>query len=160
MYEMKTCPSCGAQMFADMDVCYECLNGYCEEGERVPEEAYEEVAVPTSKDDGAWCLRISTSVLDVTVGIPKTGIVIGRGSSCDVVLHAQAVSRKHVSIEPIGSVLVVRDLGATNRATVNGRVIDEEATLRKGDVLEVCGTSFGVGRTNRLEHKGSGGSSK
>lgn len=147
MYETKTCPQCGALMFADMDMCYECLYGNCEEGEQVPEEAYEDVAAYDEAAEASWCLHMSTSVVDVTMGVPKSGLIIGRGSSSDVVLHAQAVSRSHVSIEDRGSFLVARDLGATNTARVNGVVIKEEATLRKGDVLDVCGTTFRVSRS-------------
>lgn len=149
MYKTKKCPQCGALMFADMDVCYECLYGNCEEDEQVPEEAYGDVDVVARDElaEGSWCLHMSTSVVDVTMGVPKGGLIIGRGSSSDVVLHAQAVSRNHVSIEDRGSYLVARDLGAANKATVNGVVIEEEATLRKGDVLDVCGATFRVSRS-------------
>lgn len=152
MYETKTCPRCGAQMFADMDVCYECLHGYCEDGEQVPDEAYADIATCVGELEGAWCLRISTSVVDVTVGVPDRGLVIGRGTSCDVVLHTQAVSRKHVSIDNEGQRLVAHDLGATNRATVNGRVVGGEAVLHAGDVIEVCGTTMRVGRIAQKHH--------
>lgn len=152
MYETKTCPQCGAQMFSDMDVCYECLHGYCEDGEQVPEEAYADIAAHVEEAEGAWCLRISTSVVDVTVGVPDRGLVIGRGTSCDVVLHAQAVSRRHVSIDNEGRRLVAHDLGATNRATVNGKAVGKASVLNAGDVLEVCGTTMRVGRVAQKHH--------
>lgn len=146
MFDTKRCPQCDAEMFADMDVCYECM---CElTGEPTNEVREDAKALPASQDAYEercdWCLRIRSGALDVTMPIPRQGLVIGRGSSCDIVLHAQPVSRAHVRIERSDAGLVARDLGATNRATVRGVDVGDETPLKPGDILRVCDTDFEV----------------
>lgn len=148
MFHMKTCPTCGAELFSDMDVCYECL-GVCEDSsELVPVQVYAEAASATaspgdeaSRDKG-WSLRMHTSIADATILVPKNGLVIGRGSSCDVVLHTPAVSRRHVRVVPSESCLVASDLGATNRATVGEVPVENNTELQDGEELRVCGATF------------------
>lgn len=141
MYGTVSCPRCGRQMFADMDKCYEC--GFEREADDdcvVPTQAYgtcdEEVAIPTLG------LRVQTSSVDVCVPLPAVGLVIGRGSGCDVVLHDPAVSRRHVSVRPAEGGAVACDLGARNRAMVGDEEVGEATPLGQGDVLAVCGSRF------------------
>ena len=142
----KTCPRCGAQLFEDMDMCFECLYSFgCEDTwckewheEEVPEGVYaEEVAVP-----GAWTLSMSSDVVDASVLVPPEGLVVGRGESCDVVLHARSVSRRHVRVSTDGERLWVEDLGARNAAMVCGHRLEGRACMQEGDVLDVCGVTF------------------
>lgn len=146
MFDTKRCPQCNAEMFADMDVCFECMHDV---NEGPTSTAFEDAeALPTGQDPNDeqcdWCLRIRSSAVDVTMPVPQHGLIIGRGSSCDVVLHAQPVSRAHVRIERSGTGLVARDLGATNRATVRGADVGDQTPLKPGDVLRVCDTDFEV----------------
>lgn len=146
MFETKRCPQCDAEMFADMDVCYECM---CKVSEETTGRASEDTkSIPKGQDPYGercgWCLRIRSAALDAAIPIPQQGLVIGRGSSCDIVLHAQPVSRVHLRIEWCDTGLVARDLGATNRATVRGEDVGDEILLKPGDILRVCGTDFEV----------------
>ena len=69
-------------------------------------------------------LWIRTGDIDVTVPIPKRGLSIGREPSFNVVLHSQAVSRRHLLVTPDPKGACFHDLGSTNRALYQGRTID------------------------------------
>jgi len=60
------------------------------------------------------------------VTIERPGIVIGRSSSCDVVVRERSVSSRHVQILA-GPVAI--DLGSTNGTFVEGRRIDDVTPL-------------------------------
>ncbi|CAB4347341.1 unannotated protein [freshwater metagenome] len=68
--------------------------------------------------------------------ISPAGAVIGRSSSCDVVLANPDVSRQHAQIaydEVDG--WIVEDLGSTNGVIVNGGRVDGSLRLTSGDQL-------------------------
>lgn len=138
MLETKECPRCGRTVFADMDVCYECLFKFTESDEQVPIEVY------AAGDPNTWSmfLRVSTSSVSLTIPVPQEGLILGRGSGCDVVLHAPAVSRRHVQVLPFEDGLLVKNLGARNPATVGEQEVRNSARMLKGDVLSVCGSTF------------------
>ncbi|MDO4797305.1 MAG: FHA domain-containing protein [Coriobacteriales bacterium] len=154
-YGTKVCPRCGAGLFADMDVCYECLNEFAperdgvsqsldaREGELVPAEAYEDLAQErTDGCDAALYVHVSTKELDMSAPLPARGLLVGRGSACDIMLHAEQVSRRHVRIEPEEGGALARDLDATNPARLGGRPIAGSMHLAVGDELEVCGATI------------------
>lgn len=61
-YELRTCPRCGAQLFADMDVCYGCLYDFGREGaagrsparERLDEQMRGHLDAPPLDDQEIW----------------------------------------------------------------------------------------------------------
>lgn len=62
-------------------------------------------------------------------------LVIGRSSSCDVVLDQPMVSGRHAVLEPAGAGWHVRDLGSTNGTFVRGRRIEGPEPVAAGDVI-------------------------
>ena len=156
--DTKLCPRCGALLFQDMDVCYECLHELSGDGgdveggeevwetEEVPLEVYPEqldASLETQTEmPSSWALHMSTDSVDVDVAVPPHGLVMGRSPACDVVLHARSVSRQHVHVEPDADGLFVRDLGARNAPRINGRPVSGEAHMSPGDELLLCGTTF------------------
>ena len=60
--------------------------------------------------------------------------VVGRASSCDVVINDTSVSRRHAQLAVANGSCVVTDLGSRNGTYVNGEQI-EKAELRDGDRL-------------------------
>lgn len=138
MLETKECPRCGRTVFADMDVCYECLFEFTESDEQVPLEVY----AVEDPDAQAISLCVSTSSVSLTIPVPKEGLILGRGSGCDVVLHTPAVSRRHVQVLPYEDGVLVKNLGARNPATVGEQEVRNSTRMRKGDVLSVCGSTF------------------
>lgn len=77
------------------------------------------------------------------------GLVIGRAATCDVLLEASEVSRRHVLLQlGAGSQLDIVPLPGA-RTIVNGVAIDAPAVARDGDVL-----TFPGGATVRLAFSG------
>lgn len=84
-------------------------------------------------------LWIRTGDIDVTVPIPKRGLSIGREPSCNVVLHSQAVSRRHLLVTPDPKGACFHDLGSTNRALYQGRTIDGSTLIPFDAPVILCG---------------------
>lgn len=150
-YPTRRCPQCGQELFADMDVCFGCLHSFDEAPE--PPDSWDEDVVPTdaygldpvadaSPHDrfyqGRYGLRLHTDSVDVTIPLMPGGVVVGRGTSCDVMLRERAVSRQHVRIDLQDGHVTATDLGATNRATLRGSPIEQGTALEPNDVLKVC----------------------
>ena len=87
-------------------------------------------------------VRVRTASVDVCVPLPRDGLVVGRATDCDIVLHAGAVSRRHLSITPTLVGAIATDLGATNPALVRGSRISGSVALGPGDVIDVCGSEL------------------
>jgi hypothetical protein len=81
----------------------------------------------------------------VTVRIGGTGsfdlaqrtYVVGRVSSCDIVLADATVSNRHARLTPHLEGFVIADLGSTNGTSVNGERLSSERVLRGGEVLRL-----------------------
>lgn len=82
----------------------------------------------------AGCL-VKISPLEIQAGIikiTKNGFIIGRDSTCDLVVQDDSVSRKHAAIEIDKTVYTVQDLGSTNGVHVNDSPVDR-CELKAGD---------------------------
>lgn len=67
--------------------------------------------------------------------------VIGRGSSNDIVVRSERLSRRHTRIVFITDQYVLQDLGSTNGSMVNG-VLVRSARLSDGDRIELGDAQF------------------
>jgi DNA-binding NtrC family response regulator len=63
-------------------------------------------------------------------------VVIGRETTCDVVLPSEQISRQHAAIRREGPLFVVSDLGSRNGSFVNQRPV-KEAPLEPGAVVRI-----------------------
>lgn len=66
-------------------------------------------------------------------------LTIGRSPDNDIVLDHPVVSRKHARIvqrEP-GDIYVLEDLGSSNGTFVNGVMVVQPVTLKKGDIIRI-----------------------
>lgn len=68
-------------------------------------------------------------------------LIVGRHPCCDAWLGVRSVSRRHCCLVPVGSEVVVRDLGSTNGTWINGLRVDE-GRLRPGDELAIAGIRY------------------
>ena len=72
------------------------------------------------------------------ISVTRTPVVIGRMSSCDVVLADSNVSRRHAELRRDGDLWAIEDLGSTNGTLVDGKLAKQHS-LRGGETL-----SFGT----------------
>ena len=66
------------------------------------------------------------------VVLDKPTLLVGRESSCDVVLPVESVSARHAELKVTPQGVMVRDLGSTNGTFVNGQKVTEKL-LGDGD---------------------------
>ncbi len=80
-------------------------------------------------------LRFSGNLVD-KFQFDKDLIVIGRNSTCDLVLDNLGVSREHAQIERNAGVYILHDLGSNNGTFVNGKKVDQY-NLNTGDEFSI-----------------------
>ncbi|KPK65011.1 MAG: hypothetical protein AMK73_04230 [Planctomycetes bacterium SM23_32] len=73
--------------------------------------------------------------------VDADGLLVGRSSSCDVILQDREVSRRHCYFYPDGPFCYVKDLGSKNGIFVNGRT-ERQLRLQDGAVVDVGSTRF------------------
>ena len=61
---------------------------------------------------------------------------VGRGSTNDLVLASQTVSRNHAVVRREGDALQIEDLGSLNGTRVNGTAVTGQASAALGDTVE------------------------
>lgn len=100
-----------------------------------------EVATELVEDSrgGGYRLRLQTSEAEADVDIGPRGLLIGRASTCDIVLHSRSVSRRHLRVAKSGDEVIVEDQGATNPAYVEGRQLVGRQRLAPGATIELSG---------------------
>jgi hypothetical protein len=68
----------------------------------------------------------------------KGAIVMGRESSCEVVIPDRQVSRFHARVSPTPEGVILEDLGSKNGTHHNGNLLDGPVVLQDGDVVQVA----------------------
>jgi DNA-binding winged helix-turn-helix (wHTH) protein len=64
-------------------------------------------------------------------------LVLGRESSCDVVIPDRQVSRFHARLTPTGEGVILEDLGSKNGTHHNGTDLSAPVMLQDGDAMQV-----------------------
>lgn len=64
-------------------------------------------------------------------------LVLGRESSCDVVIPDRQVSRFHARISPTAAGVIVEDLGSKNGTHHNGNALAAPVILQDGDAVQI-----------------------
>lgn len=65
-------------------------------------------------------------------------LIIGRESSCEIVVADRMVSRFHARVSPTDKEIVLEDLGSKNGTHCNGVPINKQITLQDGDILQIA----------------------
>ncbi len=65
-------------------------------------------------------------------------VIIGRDSSCEVIIADRQISRFHARIMPSPSGIILEDLGSKNGTFCNGQKVDSSIVLQDGDVIQVA----------------------
>lgn len=99
--------------------------------------------------------RVTGPGIGQSFAVPEgsgAGLLLGRGSGCDVRVEDDTVSREHVRIWATEEgVAVLTDLGSTNGTIVNGRPVTE-VVLAEGDKIQLGrGTVFRFCLHDRLD---------
>ena len=94
--------------------------------------------VPVVPAPAGASLRSGATVIPV----PAAGAVIGRSSSCEVVLEDPNASRRHAAIRRTAEGWTIEDLGSTNGVRVNGVQAVGARRLADGDRIELGHTEL------------------
>ncbi len=65
-------------------------------------------------------------------------LVIGRESSCEVVVLDRQVSRFHARITPMTDGVILEDLGSKNGTHCNGNPVNNTIALQDGDIVQIA----------------------
>lgn len=159
-YETRFCPRCGAELYADMSVCYGCLYDFSREPPSPRELGLPELGEAPARDGEGDTVDLSEAALvahlardeagmvvrtpfaDVWVGVGEEGLTIGRSPENDLVLHVPAVSRRHLRVTPTSDGMEVCDLGATNPARYHGEEVRGRVIVPYGESVDVCGCAL------------------
>jgi pSer/pThr/pTyr-binding forkhead associated (FHA) protein len=69
-------------------------------------------------------------------------LVVGRSSSCHLVLEDSMVSRRHAELLVFEDSVTVKDLGSINGLYVNARRVEGSQRLKEGDTLQIGQREF------------------
>ena len=99
-----------------------------------------------------WSISSKASWLEHGRYVIEDKVIIGRDSSCDIVLPLEHLSRRHVALEVRRGQLFVQDLDSANGTYLNGERV-KEAPLKAGDKLKLDVVTFEVGGPTHDPHK-------
>ncbi len=65
-------------------------------------------------------------------------VVLGRDSTCDIVIPDRQISRYHARITPMQEGLILEDLGSKNGTHCNGVALTSPLVLQDGDMVQIA----------------------
>jgi len=78
------------------------------------------------------------------IPLQRPEMTIGRRPSCDIRLPFENISGKHCQLKLIGGVWYARDLGSTNKTTVNGLMLTSDHAILPEDELGIAGHLYTI----------------
>jgi ABC-type multidrug transport system ATPase subunit/pSer/pThr/pTyr-binding forkhead associated (FHA) protein len=91
------------------------------------------------------------------ISFHSTALVLGRDPTCDQVLDAPMVSRRHARLTRVGGQLLLEDLGSANGTFLNGRRVSQPVPVRPGDRIGLAGYLLTVTDEGGLEKRNLSG---
>ena len=138
-YATRRCPRCGAELYADMSVCYGCLYDFSRDISRDVSPERPAASSLARRHAGETGVVVRSSALDAWLPVGEEGASVGQDGSNDVVLHSIAVAGCHVRLVPTPDGMEVVDLGSSHHATYRGRPVEGRVIVPYGDAIDVCG---------------------
>jgi hypothetical protein len=68
----------------------------------------------------------------------RKSILVGRESTCEVVINDRQVSRHHARLTVTSDGIFLEDLGSKNGTYVNGRLVRDSILLEDGDIVQAA----------------------
>lgn len=85
-----------------------------------------------------------TPDVDGPVALRDRELVLGRSTTCDVVLQGATVSRRHALMRRNGDVIEIEDISSGGGVLLNGERIERLATVEIGDQIQIGGAVLRV----------------
>jgi len=98
--------------------------------------------VDTQNDGGKTVVRFWLEYQGHTLELRNGAVVVGRSSSCHVVLDDGLVSRRHAQFVVSSKTAVIEDFGSVNGVYLNGERISGQRALRDGDCVQIGKQDF------------------
>lgn len=98
--------------------------------------------VDTENEGGKTLVRFWLEYQGHTLELRSGAVVVGRSSSCHVVLDDGLVSRRHAQFLVSGKTALIEDFGSVNGVFVNGERISGHKALRDGDRVQIGKQDF------------------
>jgi predicted component of type VI protein secretion system len=106
--------------------------------------------VDTDEGGGQTLVRFWLEYQGHTLELRNGAVVVGRSSSCHVVLDDGLVSRRHAQFVVSGKLATVEDFGSVNGVYVNGERISGQRALRDGDRVQIGKQDFVLRSTTKI----------
>ncbi len=68
----------------------------------------------------------------------RSNMVIGRGTTCDIVIADRQVSRQHALLKSMPNGVLLEDLKSKNGTLLNGQPVEEAIILDDGDLVQIA----------------------
>ena len=106
-------------------------------------------SVDTQNEGNKTVVRFWLEYQGHSLELRAGAVVVGRSSSCHVVLDDGLVSRRHAQFLVTAKVAAVEDFGSVNGVFVNGERISGQCPLRDGDRVQIGKQDFLFRSTTR-----------
>ena len=98
--------------------------------------------VDTQNDGGKTLVRFWLEYQGHTLELRNGAVLVGRSSTCHIVLDDGLVSRRHAQFVVSGKTAAVEDFGSVNGVYLNGERISGQRALRDGDRVQIGKQDF------------------
>ncbi|WP_062464997.1 FHA domain-containing protein FhaB/FipA [Demequina soli] len=101
----------------------------------------------STKDPSAGHLAVTGGPLKgTTIPLGTAPVLVGRASTCTLVIDDDYCSARHCRIYPEGDRWMVEDLGSTNGTYLGNQKVTDPVPLREGEVVRLGATSLELRR--------------
>jgi hypothetical protein len=108
--------------------------------------------VDTQNDGGKTLVRFWLEYQGHTLELRSGAVVVGRSSTCHVVLDDGLVSRRHAQFVVTSKTAVIEDFGSVNGVYLNGERITGQRALRDGDRVQIGKQDFVLRSSTKVVH--------